>query len=302
MGTSSASIRGITKRIAALQQSIQHGSTTNPTPDPSTILSEIKTLRTRIQEQCRKKNCYPADLTDPSYRAYLWLAFLSTSKNFSQHIAFIDRFLDLWNAQSKKSLSIALYNHTFVFQCKPGRKEVTVAVNEGFLTASPQQAETLVACCLKSTKRNLAELRRISRSEPYQAIMREIWQHTPQSALSTAGDLYNLQTLFQKLNAEYFSGKMVPPRLRWSGRTATRRLGYYHPDSDTITISKFLDQKGIPSCVMEYVLYHEMLHKHVGLKKVNSYRIAHSSQFKNKEKRYKHHQEAERFLRKLQNK
>lgn len=302
MGTSSASIRGITKRIAVLQQSIQHGSTTNPTPDTSTIFSEIKTLRARIEDQCQKKSCYPADLTDPSYRAYLWLAFLSSPKNFSQHITFVYHFLYLWNAQSKKSLSIALYNHAFVFQCKPGRKDVTVALNEGFLNTSPQQVETLVACCLKSNKRNMTELRQISRSEPYQAIMREIWQHTPQSALSTAGDLYDLQTLFQKLNAEYFSGLMIPPRLRWSGRTATRRLGYYHPDSDTITISKFLDQKGIPSCVMEYVLYHEMLHKHVGLKKVNSYRIAHSSQFKNKEKRYKHYQEAEQFLHSLQNK
>ena len=302
MGTSSANIRGITKRIAVLQHEIQQSCTTNPTSDPSIILSEIKTLRTLIQDQCHKRSCYPADLTDPSYRAYLWLAFLSTPKNFFQHIVFIDHFFGLWNAQSKKSLSIALYNHAFVFQCKPGRKDVTVALNEGFLTASPQQVQTLVACCLKSNKRNMTELRQISRSETYQAIMREIWQHTPQSALSTAGDLYDLQTLFQKLNAEYFSGLMIPPRLRWSGRNATRRLGYYHPDSDTITISNFLDQKGIPSYVMEYVLYHEMLHKHVGLKKVNSYRIAHSSQFKRKEKRYKRYQEAEKFLHSLQKK
>jgi len=177
-----------------------------------------------------------------------------------------------------------------------------VAISEGFLLAGDNDMKTLVDCSLHPTKKNLVPLRALSRSVSYKHIMTQLWKHTPQSNSSTQGDFYNLQYLFDKINLEYFNENLEQPRLRWSGREATRRLGYYHPDSDTITLSHFLDQKGIPAYVVEYVLYHEMLHKKLGLKEVNSYRVAHTTHFKKLEKSFKQASAAEAFLKHIQQK
>jgi hypothetical protein len=264
------------------------------------LLSEIKSTEQAIRKRCQSRACHPADLTDSAYRSFLWLAFLSKPQHFEQHLNFITRFLREWKGRSNKPVTVKMYNSAFVFQCKPNRKYISVMIGEGFLAADEQEMRILVDCCLQSNKKSLQQLRELSRSAAYKHIMAHIWQHTAQSAQSTCGDFYDLQMLFQKINAEYFQQDLEQPRLRWSSRRATRRLGYYHPDTDTITLSCFLDQKTIPQYVVEYVLYHEMLHKKLGLKEVNSYRLAHTSQFKQKERKFKQYADAEKFLKGFQ--
>ena len=85
-------------------------------------------------------------------------------------------------------------------------------------------------------------------------------------------------------------------RLEWSYRKSYRRLGYYHPDTDTITISRIFDTSEIPSLALEYVLYHEMLHKHLGLKESNGRRYAHTHAFKQAEKRFPGAEKAEEII------
>lgn len=260
------------------------------------IVANVK----RVQQNCQNFSCFPADMTDSSYRAYLWIVFLSKEKNLEQHLAFLNHFLERWKVESGKAVEVDLYNSAMIFQCKSSRKNVHITFNEGFISATHAEVEILLACCLHSNQKNMAALRSISRSASYQRTIKDIWQHTPQSSLSTRGEYYDLLPLFHAINSEYFHGKLKAPRLKWSGKKATRRLGYYHPDSDTISISPFLDQKGIPSYVIEYVLYHEMLHKKLGLKEANSYRIAHTTQFKQLEHNFKAYQDAEDFLKSLQ--
>lgn len=264
------------------------------------LQGEIAASVRRIEQNCRNHSCYPADMSDSSYRAYLWMVFLSKDHNLAQHLSFLQRFLERWNTESGKVVEVDLYNSAMIFQCKTSRKNVHITFNEGFISATHAEVEILLACCLHSTQKNMAALRSISRSAPYQRTIKKIWQHTPQSSLSTRGEYYDLLPLFHAINSEYFHGNLQVPRLKWSAKKATRRLGYYHPDSDTISISPFLDQKDIPPYVIEYVLYHEMLHKKLGLKAANSYRIAHTTQFKQLEHNFKAYQDAEAFLKSLQ--
>ena len=303
MTSTSIGIRNLSSRVTNLHtrmQRLSEDNTSHKLPsvheEQNNLHTNISSLALEIKNMCQKKGCYPADLADPSYRAYLWLAFLSKQQRFDQHLAFIQQFSILWNEKSKKRMSLKVFNSSHVFQCNQSHNSISVIINEGFLLCDESDLHVLISCCLKSNKKNLQELREISRSSSYKHIMTKMWQHTPQSQLSTSGSVYDLQILFGKINNEYFQGKLAQPRLRWSGRNATCRLGYYHPDSDTITISKYLDHHNIPEYVIAYVLYHEMLHKKVGLKEVNTYRIAHSSQFKQEEQDFNEYVKAEEFL------
>jgi len=272
---------------------------TMPTTESEQLLKDIQTTQQTILQRCQKRGCQPADLSDAGYRGFLWLVFLSDPDHFKQHLQFLSRFLQKWKAKTHRVVSVRMYNSPFVFQCKPGRDGYTVTIGEGFVSADPQTVQILVDCSVRSNRRNLTQLRALSRSAAYKRIMELIWQHSAQSSRSTHGNYYDLQQLFHKINAEYFQNRLEQPRLCWSSRRATRRLGYYHPDTDTITLSCYLDQQSIPPYVVEYVLYHEMLHKRVGLKEVNTYRLAHTAQFKQQERKFQYYEEAEKFLKRF---
>ncbi len=292
-------IEDIQTRFQTLAEKAISGG--NPSAqETNQLLLDIQSTEQIIRQRCQSRACQPADMSESAYRAFLWLVFLSKPRNFEQHLGFLSCFLQEWKDRSNKAVSVKMYNSSFVFQCKPGRNHFTITIGEGFLTADAQAMHTLVDCCLQSNRKGLTELRKLSRSSTYKHVMEDIWQHTAQSNRSTNGDFYDLQQLFKKINAEYFQNGLGQPRLCWSSRRATRRLGYYHPDTDTITLSCFLDQKTMPVYVVEYVLYHEMLHKKLGLKEVNSYRLAHTTQFKQQEKKFKQYTDAEKFLKGFQ--
>jgi predicted metal-dependent hydrolase len=117
--------------------------------------------------------------------------------------------------------------------------------------------------------------------------------------LAGQGRAYDLPALFRKINLQYFEGKLEQPRLMWSTRRSMRRLGTYQPDSDTISISKRLDNREVPQILVEYVLYHEMRHKKLGLKEVNGRRYAHTSTFRKLEKQFIGFEEAEKAMKQI---
>ncbi|MBN1275806.1 hypothetical protein JXA12_05985 [Candidatus Woesearchaeota archaeon] len=68
---------------------------------------------------------------------------------------------------------------------------------------------------------------------------------------------------FKEINERYFNGLMTEPNLKW-GKQAYRKLGHYEYASDTIVISSVFkpaaeDRK--VEALLDFVLYHEMLHK-----------------------------------------
>lgn len=67
-----------------------------------------------------------------------------------------------------------------------------------------------------------------------------------------------LEASFQRMNERYLQGMMTVPNLVW-GRGSTRLLGTYTYATDTIMISSVLAQA--PDELLDYVMYHEMLHK-----------------------------------------
>lgn len=88
---------------------------------------------------------------------------------------------------------------------------------------------------------------------------------------------------FNKLNEQFFHGLLEQPSLHW-GNYSRNKLGSYEYGTDTILLSKHLENA--PEQYLEYVLYHEMLHKKHKFSHKNGRSLFHSPAFKNDEAQF----------------
>lgn len=98
---------------------------------------------------------------------------------------------------------------------------------------------------------------------------------------------------FNRVNEEYFQGFMDRPNLTWGGPTTTK-LGSYEYGRDLISISTVLReaQKGL----LDYVMYHELLHKKHKFSSTLKRSLHHSRAFKLDEARFKNAKQMEKDL------
>lgn len=119
---------------------------------------------------------------------------------------------------------------------------------------------------------------------------------------TSAGREFNLEQIFARLNRRYFNGELPAVALTWSARKSKRILGHHDYVHDMIVISRLLDSPEVPEVLLEFVLYHEMLHmKHIP-KVVNGRRIYHSTAFRADERRFEHYEAAQAALEKFTSK
>jgi hypothetical protein len=118
--------------------------------------------------------------------------------------------------------------------------------------------------------------------------------------ISTArGNLYNLEPIFEDLNTRFFYGLLARPQIAWSRDRSRTRLGHYDPARNTIVVSRVLDDPRVPHYVVEYIVYHEMLHLRHPVKLCGSRRSVHSLEFQAEEKLFPRLDQAKQFLRQL---
>ena len=113
---------------------------------------------------------------------------------------------------------------------------------------------------------------------------------------SPQGEVYDLEEIFAELNARYFDSGLKRPQLSWSRARTRRVLGHHDHVHGAIIISRTLDSPRIPRFVIEYVLYHEMLHVAHPAKVVSGRTIYHGPQFRTDERRFEQLEEALRAL------
>jgi len=100
------------------------------------------------------------------------------------------------------------------------------------------------------------------------------------------GRQYDLAALFDQLNSKYFSGELRRPHIGWSVRGWRRQFGCYDPGPNQILLNRRMDRPGIPQFVVEYVLYHEMLHVKHPTRRSGCTLVSHSPEFRAEEKRF----------------
>ena len=116
---------------------------------------------------------------------------------------------------------------------------------------------------------------------------------------SARGHFYDLDAIFEDLNTRFFHGLLGRPRMSWSQTKTRRILGHYDPAHNAIIISRIFDHFAMPRYVLEYIVYHEMLHLKHPVRLRGTRRCVHSAEFQAEEKLFPHMEQANAFLKRL---
>lgn len=110
------------------------------------------------------------------------------------------------------------------------------------------------------------------------------------------GKFHDLAASFQRVNRQYFQDSLPQPNLSWSPSRCRRQLGYHDSALNLIVISRYLDRRDVPELVVDYIMYHELLHTLIRPKIHRGKRIVHPPEFKHREREFEQFSEALRWL------
>ena len=125
------------------------------------------------------------------------------------------------------------------------------------------------------------------------------------SRLYFQGNVYNLQKIFNRLNADYFRNQLSLA-ITWFGKLGQRSrsrivFGLYHDSLKLIKINRMLDSPSFPDYLVDYIVYHEMVH-HVCpayFDERGQHQI-HSREFKEMESRFRYFNLAQNWIKENQ--
>lgn len=110
----------------------------------------------------------------------------------------------------------------------------------------------------------------------------------------------HLEDSFRRINETYFSAQMKQPELCWSPVRARRILGSYQERCDRLIVSRVFDSPSVPLFVLDFLMYHELLHKFLGVgRRGDGRRCMHGPEFKALERKFSRFEEAQEFIKRL---
>ncbi len=220
---------------------------------------------------------------------------------------FADAFRQITKRPEPPEIHVTYYpfaglNHTIRIR----KQRIYVRVSDILRDAPPQVCRALAFILVSKlfNKSALAEHLKLYRQYAYQPqVLRASdlarRKRGRKVLTSAAGHVYNLDKLFARINRRYFGNELPKPTLSWSARRTRRVLGHHDYVHDAIIISRSLDHADVPDYLVEYLLYHEMLHMKHRPRVINGRRIYHTAAFRAEEKRFEYYDEAMVALDKL---
>jgi hypothetical protein len=119
------------------------------------------------------------------------------------------------------------------------------------------------------------------------------------ASLDAAGRHFDMNAMFDDLNSRFFAGTLRKPHLGWSTRGWRRQFGSYDPGPNQILLNKRMDRPEVPRYVVEFVMYHEMLHVKHPTRRSGCTLLSHSPEFRAEEKLFSGFERARKALDRL---
>lgn len=276
------------------------------------LLDRIRTNIEKVDDICRGRGG-PALLPTQSRRAYQWLRFLSQGGNLECHLAAQESAARVASREGGR-LRVDFYNMAGLFRLDPGGRSPggrvptgpLLTASEGFIAAPSEVIESLVHAALDgrvrrpgARNRHRARLAEFAAGEDFQDITLTLESSAAPGAAGARGRHYDLVEVFKRVNALYFGGRLDRPTLTWNGTLTRRKVGHYQQSRDVVMLSITLDDPAVPPYVVDFVMFHELLHKELGAKVSGGRRYVHTAAFRRAEKRFPRHAEAEKYLKGL---
>jgi hypothetical protein len=187
-------------------------------------------------------------------------------------------------------------NRSVLLSFRREEDTVMLRLHRMFLHAPATVVRAVARSLRRRSRRADGEVRRFMNENLHRV------QKAPRTmpSLLTHGRAHDLQAVFDRLNARFFASALRVPVTWGRGSGRARRggitFGSYDPVLRLIRIHPVLDRIDVPLYFLESVVYHEMLHHHLGGVTDRSGRtVYHSRAFREAEARYPRHEDALRW-------
>ena len=267
----------------------------------SAIADNIESYSRRLEHSIQRDDIRPQQLSAQARAARAWFAWLSDPTQLQQyHHAAMRLQHVLTDMAQQASLGKEPF---FSVHFRPVAGLYRLSSHHGqHQLRLPTAMMTLPADCLDELAGHALSLSR-SRKRLLAAMEQPAYQDivTELDALGgrvdrSRGRIHDLGSAFNRVNQRFFDGRMELPALHWSGRNSYRKLGHYDPTIDTIVISATLDSHKVPEQALDFVVFHELLHKRHGIDWRSDQARTHTPAFRRDEQRYPNKIEIEALL------
>jgi len=259
-----------------------------------------------VERTCEDADSTPAALAKPSRSAFALLKFLSQDGSLEAHVDTVRRLAGLVRERAKRPhppLFVEMTNFANIWQRSRSSRELRVRVHEMLIGSDDTVLAAVVDCAVShGTPEGKRRIDRFCESEAAAGIAAELDLIAGEEEPGEAGCVYHLGRVFARVNTEYFASSLPRPQLTWSQSATYSKFGHYAFSSDTVLLSVSLDRAEVPEYVVDFIMYHELLHKKHGVSKSRRRKTAHTSAFKRDEKAFKFYHRAEEFLAKYSRK
>jgi hypothetical protein len=281
-----------------------------------TLLKLLRQATEQVEQSCDQRGLTSAHLSDQSRQLLAWMKFLLDSQNLQGHLEAVRRVQqlcqDVLQPKQKgfmrqkpgpidpKKLIIEFSNLTGLYRFKKTADSALIQISEGFVAADDVILSALVQSMLVSKRAETTTiLKRFAVSEEFSEVLLAIELMVEPILCGAKGNAYDLEAIFERINRQYFEGKIAKPQLAWSKIPTRRKFGHYEPARDRIVLSLTLDNDQVPAYAAEFVMYHEMLHILHGETWVNGRRMVHTPAFRQDERKFEAYRPAEAELTRL---
>lgn len=289
-----------TARRIWLDRQILLGSST----ERSRLIERLREQTASIADVCRKHRQTPAALEPRSRQGYTYLQYLTEEKNLISVLTSLRMAGNVaqdFYQSSVAPLEIQLVGMNALWRLRDYINGRILRIHIGFINADQTIWKAILADILmgrsggrSNTNRQIVD--EFTMSEDFSNVIFEIESLAAPPAPMTLGRAHDLEESFARVNRTYFNGQMARPILTWNQTLTTSKFGHYQPSRDTVMISVSLDNPEVPTRLVDYVMYHELLHKKHGGTIVNGRRVFHGPDFRADERLFESWEEAEKLL------
>ncbi|HOJ38200.1 MAG TPA: hypothetical protein PLI27_10680 [Ignavibacteriales bacterium] len=268
----------------------------------SNIHNQIQKIYKQIFSDLKSKNISYDQMTETTQLNLKFLEYINERNNFdllASKIKYIQETVKQKVINQNTSVFVKVFPSKYNWKLKYSKTIITIELNIPFVIAENSIIENIIDKILKRDKKISDDaVSQFMISNSYKEFAQKfLLSHTNHNKIFEDG--YDLNELFDTINCKYFNNEIKKPTLKWNKRLTYSKFGEFNPLKYQITLSAVLSHKDIPKFVVEYVMYHEMLHIKYPMKSSNKGLHIHHSEFKEMEKKFTDYEKAERYLKNL---
>ncbi|MCP5419470.1 MAG: M48 family metallopeptidase [Gammaproteobacteria bacterium] len=275
-----------------------------PEHDPDASRANILALLRECQDALQRQDLSVAQLSPPNRAIVNWLAYFASPETCRTYTSAVVAVQQAFAAihPSRQRVRPPVWVHfrprRALYQFRGLRQGTSVTLPTPMVIFEPTLFKAL-AELVTGDRQQRQVIQTALLREDYQSLQSHLEDSGVTEDDTAAGQVYDLASAFARLNNTFFASTLERPRLIWSRRLTRRKFGHYDSVRDTVMLSSTLDHPEVPAFVVDFVLYHELLHKKHGVAWRNGRARVHTPEFRREERRFPKHAEAEAWLKRL---